>query len=1523
MSTVAKASITLTSVSDAYSVSLAPSVCVIHADFDGSNPVLTNAYTVVSVYCGEAKVPFTILGATSSAQGVQFSSSKVDDYTYRISIDELASDILEGSIEFGVLAGNDVNLPGKFQFTVERESTMLDWIQAWENNKTTIGATSIITPKLFVGKKITGSYDSLAEVPGLTGVYIGPSENDSCGLYGYKDSIEIFHLDETGGKIGGWDLSQDGLYSSNGKLRILSDGSIRAVNDEFDTIWEVCADGSASFALGNVKFYANGDAEFKGKITSSEGNIAGWTITDSQLHCVPIALSATGKYIALANIDSYPLLEDGSWDEDHFNWVQRFGGVAMFHNSSTNFGLLVYKKSVTPVFKAGSTNFIAGWNFDENALWIGTKNNNSSQYTVGTGSLTIGTEGLRGHTWYINANGTASFVKGLVTFGETYGNIAGWVVNSSRLANDNVALISAAGTSGLYLTDSTDGKFIERSPEAMENFIDDYGGIYLKVKDGSTDLAAYNNNGYRLFKIKSGGTCYIAGWCFNNTTLYTGTQVTSGFTATGHITLGPTGLRGYKWRFENDGSGALAGGQILWNVDGSGSIGGGNVSWDKDGNITFSANVSLNWTNGIDEAKQAADDAQTAADKAQKDADKAVQTLTNIASDSVITVQEKATLKRIWENVVATYTQLVGEALKYSVDSLAYNAAYNNIKNLVEPILSAATDSTIDSTYTENWQAYYTAETKLYSAIVSATKALADNAQQSANNADAKAVAAAAAAAKAQTAADGANTKYTNMLGTYLTHIGSDGIYTGQLVADQIVSGTISTADIKSTNDVWHLYNDGSGALANGNISWDKSGNVTFGASVTLNWSTGINNAIDIANGAQESADDAWNEATNAQQQASASSVKASVAQMIAFGQMLYRDPEFTKDKKNETAIYAYNSFDYCKFSASQLAIAIRDYGFLLRGNACVTRVDILKSDGTTNTVFTGARTMDPETTTNLRGPITTVTESDTIRISYTGEDAWLMAEALDDDSNHVAWLYLCGNYSIIGTQYINTSRKLIEDTTAPNSTQQVVQFTNTRWITNSDFRLGGFLFANKSRANGKFVVKIVAKIPVGWKIENYHNAYGDGGKTEWITSQSGTDAYTEYICVVTCGATGTFSTINHFALKCDDGFTGVAGTDEFDIGIRREKNLAGYYVASVVWYVAYATVFDATSSDKVTTTIDAHGIYTGTLRADQIIAGTIDATKISADVILSNGDAWALNKDGSGYLANGNISWDASGNTSFNGEIVATSGKIGGLDISSHSIGLDSYDNSSNSNNGVYLSSEMICFNQKNRQAILGCWSNFGLPVTCRIRDSQDDVLAHIGLAVSVTGSMDVNTAIEMGGGWLSGLNYKVEMIGYNYITASKANETQPTEYNVSLDRSIVCVYASTQFYWRTYANRNDSSKFETKTRTVNITLPDMKHYDNGHVLMIKRGPNNSSDVYLKPGASYKKKLNSDGYTYYEESGQTCILVDNSTYVTDKLIVDSEGDAMQLVYFRDLSVTINSVQYKGVWVQFKNPRTW
>lgn len=979
MGTIAKSSITLSSISDAYSVSLTPSVCVIHADFDGSNPVLTNAYTLISVYCGEVKVPFTVKSITASHETIAFRGNKVDDNNYQLLIKGFSNDVLEGYLEIVVDVNGLITLQSRFMFTVERETTMLDWIQDWQNNKTMIGSTSIITPKLFVGKKITGSHNSLSEVEGLTGVYIGPSSEDSCGVYGYKNSVEIFHLDETGGKIGGWDISEGGLYSSNGKLRIQSDGSIYAVNDESDAIWKINADGSASFAMENVRFYANGDAEFTGTITTSEGHIGGWIISKSKIFKDTIGLDCEGRIIGVAR--AAMVIDTITGELPIMANIRQSGGVGMHYTSSSDWGLVGYgigtlTNAGKKLFSLGSQNFIAGWNFDDTSLYIGAKNNNASQYTDASGSLTIGTEGLRGSSWYIDKDGTASFVKGLVSFGLTSGIIAGWTIIDNKFAQNHIALTCATGTAGLYMTSSDEGNFIERGPDAMEGFIDSKGGIYLKVKADSADFAAYDTNGSRLFKIKSNGSSYIAGWCFNNTTLYTGTQATSGYTTTGNITIGPTGLRGYKWRFENDGSGAVAG---------------GNIAWDENGNVTFADKVSILWNQGIQ------------------------------------------------------------------------------------------------------------------------------------------------------------------------------------------------------------------------------------------------------------------------------------VAQMMAYGQMLYRDPEFTKDKKNGTQIYAYNSFDFCIFSAAQLVIAIHDEGLLLRGTALIKRVDLIHSNGTEETVFTGNTQITPDQSTDLMGVISSISESDKIRISYTGEDAWLQAEAYDDDSQSLGWLNLCGSDEILGEQHINTSRELVEDDTAPNSTQKVVKFTNTRWISTTDFRLGGFLFANKSRANGKFVVKIIAKIPVGWKIENYHNAYGNGGKTEWTTSQLGTGSYTEYICVVTCGSTGSFETINHFALsRSSKGDIPIAG-GEFESSIKYDSmdDQMGHSMPKVEWYVAYATVFDATSSDKLTTTIDAHGIYTGTLRADQIVAGTIDATKISADVILSNGKAWALNKDGSGYLAGGNIAWKTNGDLHIKGNIEAVSGKLGNGDNS------------------------------------------------------------------------------------------------------------------------------------------------------------------------------------------------------------------------------------------------------------------
>ncbi len=107
----------------------------------------------------------------------------------------------------------------------------------------------------------------------------------------------------------------------------------------------------------------------------------------------------------------------------------------------------------------------------------------------------------------------------------------------------------------------------------------------------------------------------------------------------------------------------------------------------------------------------------------------------------------------------------------------------------------------------------------------------------------------------------------------------------------------------------------------------------------------------------------------------------------------------------------------------------------------------------------------------------------------------------------------------------------------------------------------GGFKWAHETRANAIFVYRIIAKIPTGRSLMFATNATGDDYKREWITSNAGTGKYTEYLCRVECGSTGTFSTTGFFYVN------GAAGTT----------------ASPLKWYVAYATCFDMTDVSDVT----------------------------------------------------------------------------------------------------------------------------------------------------------------------------------------------------------------------------------------------------------------------------------------------------------------------------------------------------
>lgn len=516
MGTVAKSSITLVSISDAYSLLLTPNSCVIKADFDGSNPKLEHAYTIISAYCGDEKTPIEIDSSTivKSNDNIEYQLIKVDSYRYRLSIISLPIDILQGYIEIPVLSGVSAGLTGRFTFSIVRESTMLDWIQDWESNKTTIGSSYVITPKIFVGKKIIGSHDSLEDIPGLTGVYIGPSENNGAGIYGYKDNKEIFHIDQTGGKIGGWDITSGGIQCEDGTLSIKSEGAISAQSEGI-IHWSLNKDGSASFANGNVTMDVEGNASFKGTIETSGGSIAGWTIGVDSIYNGTIGINSLKKFIAIANVTS---VQDTG---DQLDWVKEYGGVAMYYINNADYGLIGYKNN-EKVFSAGADNFIAGWHFDENAIWLGTKNNNINQHTSTEGDITIGTNGLRGFKWRLEGDGSGALAGGNITW-DTQGNtsVTGKITATSgsiggfEIGDGRIGVTESIEMDGKYQGLTILSSFIKYSSEEVWT---GFGANVFPASSGLSGLCRleYSGNTYNSgiglfvkFRPKDNNSWYI------------------------------------------------------------------------------------------------------------------------------------------------------------------------------------------------------------------------------------------------------------------------------------------------------------------------------------------------------------------------------------------------------------------------------------------------------------------------------------------------------------------------------------------------------------------------------------------------------------------------------------------------------------------------------------------------------------------------------------------------------------------------------------------------------------------------------------------------------------------------------------------------------------------------------------------------------------------------------------------------------------------------------------------------------
>ena len=348
----------------------------------------------------------------------------------------------------------------------------------------------------------------------------------------------------------------------------------------------------------------------------------------------------------------------------------------------------------------------------------------------------------------------------------------------------------------------------------------------------------------------------------------------------------------------------------------------------------------------------------------------------------------------------------------------------------------------------------------------------------------------------------------------------------------------------------------------------------------------------------------------------------------------------------------------------------------------------------------------------------------------------------------------------------------------------------------------------------------------------------------------------------------------------------------------------------------AYASQIYATK-----TTVDALTGRVNTAEASINVHSTQIAMRVEKDGVISaiNQSAESVTISASKINFNGMVTM----NNSFRVEVNGTT-HIGGFVVGGNGL-------TNRNDDGTFTNDAYIIFRNDPHKCFAGIGGNI-LPASSGARgvarfENYDESdwwgLGHnYALLVGARGAAD-NSAIAISGGYVSGLALKTEVIGHDSITQS----TAPTVKSVTIGRDVNSVYVSTHFNWRAKATETDGTAvaYQSKTREVKLTLPDMQPYDNGHVLFIKRGTNNGNYVRVIPGWSYRREFNSSTLKWEVKSGRSYIIYDNESYATPSspLTLQSCGDAMCLIYHREIRVTINNVTYYGAWVQHKFPREW
>lgn len=1140
---IARGQATITIQKDGYTITQSLGEYIFPADQNGKILSAVSVTSTISVTLGDSAFTNFTIGTITKPTG--FSSISVNNTNKTVTFAVAANTTTladHGKVEIPiVISGTTYKLTFVWSKAKKGDTgaagvdaNLLDWVKEWNTGKTLINSNTVITPKLFAGAKNTDGTISGVAIGSFalsTKTSSGTITTETVnGIYGFKDGYKTFYVDNSGNAQLGYGNEYIKYNASTGKIEFGSAVSMQWVGAT----------------------YIDKDGIFTGTLSADTVN----------------AINIAASQITSGKIS------------------------ATYINTDELKSTLITASNINALTLTTTKGTIGGWSIDSDSIYRGTKKNTATTYTAASGSMTIGSTGIRGYKWRLestgagavaggniswDASGNVTFAnavslnwtepigeitdalggdefpkltkitaEGIYTGSITASQITAGTISADRIAAGSIAadkldaasiksdIINTTYINGLECT-FTKGKIgnwtitsnkiynSQISLDAGNKRIVVYASTATATSGHRVQLYYNSNSDFGFWATDTAGTCIVS---LGSSNKIAGWAITSTSISKGNVSLGSDGsiTNGTKWKLNNDGSGQIAS---------------GNISWDASGNVTFANSVSVAWTEDIDAITTA-----LGGDEYPK--------LTKLSATGVYT----GTLTATQVNAVSINASSI-KAGTLSADRIAagsITAAKLDAASIKSDIINTNYINGLSCTFTKGTIGGWTIASNKIS-----------NSQISIDAANKRFVVYSTTATP--TSGQRVQLYYNNnsdfgflavsSTGATLVSLGSYNVIAGWAITPTTISkGNVSLgSDGSIANGAkWKLNNDGSGQIASGNISWNAAGTVTFGASVTAQWTTGISTAKELASA-------------------------------MAFGKMLYRDPTFTKGN-NSMGIYNNSS----------------------SGMVTHTR---------------------------------------------------------------------------------------IADSTAPNDSGYVIQIKTTGTATPNN---GGFYFGTMCSNRKVFIARIIAKIPVGHNLQFGSNSIGTGGSSRWLTANAGTGDWCEYIYKVVCG-TSNFSTTHYYYLD------GTQGTTD----------------APVVWQIAYATVFDLTSAEKYTTTIDANGVYTGTVKANQVVIDsalivggssyngsvsvrdannsvkvTLDRTGITAVagkiggwaigsssltasapssghriVMTSSGyiyhdnpntgiDYWGLksdgsatfgtnkikfNADGSGFVANGNLSWDVDGN--------------------------------------------------------------------------------------------------------------------------------------------------------------------------------------------------------------------------------------------------------------------------------------